>query len=365
VTAPAPPRTVGQPRATPASPGDTIALAVVLAATLVIPLGLRALARFAPASDVPASYLPALEANRTREAFDSKGIDDLRRLQPEFVVIGDSMAGSRLDATRLTVLLDYRTVAPIYHAGTGSAFWYLALKNWVVASQVHPRLVIIPFRDENLTDPMFRVTGRYRANLDRVARVREPVLNEILAMHTRGAWYRAHDTAATLYGSEAIRAWLEPRLVGLPVSLVVRPRSRPRFLDQMNEGVFGLQALRQMNAADMAHPDDESAFDFAANLPRSVLPEMFSVARHGGVKLAFVRVQRRPEAGGPPPQSPALRRYVGDLRAYIESQGGLFADDWGDPDQPLSVYTDGDHVSKDFRERYTELFLRKHPAFFR
>lgn len=361
----APPVPVGRPPAARRSHGETIALAAVLAATFVIPLALRALGGLAPSSDAPASYLPALEASRVREPFETKGIDDLRRLQPEFVVIGDSMAGSRLDATRLTELLDYRTVAPIYHAGTGSAFWYLALKNWVVASQVHPKLVIIPFRDENLTDPMFRVNGRYRGSLDRVARVREPVLNEILAMHTDGAWYRAHDAVDAVYEAAAARAWLEPRLVGLPVSLVVRHRSRPRFLERMNEGIFGLQALRQTSAADMAEAGDESVFDFAANLPRSLLPEMFNVARHGGIRLAFVRVQRRPEAGAPPRQSPALRRYVEDLRHYVEANGGLFADDWGDPDQPLAVYADGDHVLQDFRERYTELFLKKHPAFFR
>ena len=70
-------------------------------------------------------------------------------------------------------------------------------------------------------------------------------------------------------------------------------------------------------------------------------------------------------AGEAARQSPALQRYVNDLRRYIEANGGLFADDWGDPDQPLSIYADGDHVSRDFRERYTELFLRKHPEFFR
>jgi hypothetical protein len=225
--------------------------------------------------------------------------------------------------------------------------------------------VVFFFRDENLTDPMFRVTGGYRANLDRVARDREPVLNEILAMHTRGAWYRVHAALDTLYQHDSTRAWLEPRLASLPVSLVARPRSRPRLLERINEDVFGLQALREMAAADMAQTQDESAFDFKRNLQRSVLPEMFNVARHGGLKLAFVRVQRRPEAGRPPRQSPALQKYVSDLRAYVEAHGGLFADDWGDPDQPLSIYSDGDHLSRDFRTRYTELFLRKHPAFFR
>jgi hypothetical protein len=56
---------------------------------------------------------------------------------------------------------------------------------------------------------------------------------------------------------------------------------------------------------------------------------------------------------------------VRDLRAYLEANGALFADDWGDSDQPLSIYSDGDHVSRDARAGYTERFLKKHPAFFR
>jgi hypothetical protein len=331
----------------------------------LVPLGLRALGR-AQASDLPESYLPALEARRAREeAFDSNVIVDLRSLQPEFVLIGDSMAGSRVDATHLSVLLNYRGVAPLYYAATGPAFWYLALKNWVVASQVHPKLVIIFFRDENLTDPMFRVTGPYRASLDRVAHDREPALNDILKARTLGGWYPVHDAIASVYRTREARAWLEPLLTSTTVSLSVRPRARARLLARMNEQLFALDALRQMASADMTQAEDEEAFDFARNVRRSVLPAMFDVARHGQIGLAFVRVQRRPDKDGPPRQSPALVRYVRDLRRYIESEGGSFADDWGDPDQPLSIYADGDHVSRDFRERYTELFLRKHPEFFR
>jgi hypothetical protein len=293
-----------------------------------------------------------------------KVIVDLQTMQPEFVLVGDSMAGSRVDATHLTILLNYRTVAPIYYAASGSAFWYLALKNWIVASQVRPTLVVFFFRDENLTDPMFRVSGSYRAGLDRVAHEREPVLNEILAMHTQGAWYRVHAALDSIYRYDAVRAWVEPGFTSFPVSLVVRPRSRSQLLEKMNTELFGLQALRRMAAADMEHAD-EAAFDFARNMPRSVLPEIFNVARHGGIRLAFVRVQRRPEGGKPPVQSPALQRYVKDLKAYVEANGGLFADDWGDPDQPLSMYSDGDHISPDFRVKYTDQFLRKHPEFFR
>jgi hypothetical protein len=84
-----------------------------------------------------------------------------------------------------------------------------------------------------------------------------------------------------------------------------------------------------------------------------------------GIRVAFVRVQRRPAPNGPPPQSPALQEYVRKLRAYLEAHGAIYHDDWGDPDQPLQVYEDGDHVTKAFRRTYTELFFRKNPEIFR
>jgi hypothetical protein len=86
---------------------------------------------------------------------------------------------------------------------------------------LHPHLVIIFFRDENLTDALFRVTGPYRIGLDRVAHDREPALNRILAIHTRGAWYRVHDALAAvrLVASQAC-------LCGLLVAVILALHSR-------------------------------------------------------------------------------------------------------------------------------------------
>jgi hypothetical protein len=365
VTAAADPSHASNVNARAARTAQVLALVAVLAGTLAVPLGLRAVYRFSPAAGAPPSYLPALEPTRVREMpFDANVAADLRSLEPEFIFVGDSMVGSRIDPAYLSSLLGDRIVAGIFHTATGSAFWYLALKNWIVPSLTRPKVVFFFFRDENLTDPMFRVTGPYRPNLDRAARDREPVLNEILAMHTQGPWFRVHGALEDVYRQDAVRSWLEPGLAQLPVSLVARPKARPRLLERINEEVFALQALRQMAPADMAQADDE-AYDFQRNLPRSILPEMLKVARRGGVGLAFVRVQRRPEGNKPPPQSPALQRYMRDLKAYLEANGAFFADDWGDPDQPLSIYADGDHISREGRRPYTEQFLRKHPAFFR
>ena len=110
---------------------------------------------------LPPTYLPALEGPRERGAFASFRITDLQVLQPGYVVIGDSMAGTRIDERRL-IELTRSQVAPLLQPGSGSAFWYLAVKNWVIASGVRPRLILIFFRDTNLTDVMFRLDEQFR-----------------------------------------------------------------------------------------------------------------------------------------------------------------------------------------------------------
>jgi hypothetical protein len=65
----------------------------------------------------------------------------------------------------------------------------------------------------------------------------------------------------------------------------------------------------------------------------------------------------------PPPQSDALKRYVADLKAWIEANGGIFHDDTGDPEQTLDLYEDGDHFGN--RRRYTEILRKRFDPLFR
>jgi hypothetical protein len=76
-------------------------------------------------------------------------------------------------------------------------------------------------------------------------------------------------------------------------------------------------------------------------------------------------VQRRPRPDGPPAQSEALQAYVRDLAAYVRAGGGYFHDDWGDPEQTLAIYEDGDHIARNSRIFYTELFFRRNQDLFR
>jgi hypothetical protein len=327
-------------------------LLLAAAALLLIPLGLRAANRLAAAPHLEPSYLPAIDGPRERLPFEADRIPALAGMNPTWVVIGDSMAGSRIDPALLSRLTGGVT-APLLYAGSGPAWWYLALKNWVIPSGIAPRAVIIFFRDTNLTNVMFRIDATWA--LDTAARDREDELNAVVARRRGTAFYQVRDGIDRLYEASAARRWAEPAVNEWPARAIFPSRrQRSAFLAHLNER-FGLAHLRPMDAADMQATEDREA-DFDRYVEDSTLPLLLRDAKAAGLTLLLVRVQRRPLHGRPPDQSAALRRYIASLYRYVEARGGVFMDDTGDPAQTLDMYEDGDHLSREGRRRYTEMF---------
>ena len=343
---------------------QALSLIVVIAAAVVLPLGLRAINRVLPGADGHASYLPTIETPRPREPFDEAGAAAMREAQPEFVVVGDSMAGVRIDPRHLSRFTG-RSVAGLFQQGSPVAFWYLQLKNMVVENGLNKvRGAVIFFRDDQLTTQV-QVTGPI---LDRVAKDYEPELDRVLAAHRLGRFSGVHRAARAVYQFDLTRVWLEPRFNRLPSTVALRasadPVPRPdELLERINTEMFAIDKLRNFEAADLPQAQEEF-LDFRANVDRSLLPEIFRLADRAKIRLAFIRVQRRPTESGPPPQSEALTRYLEALREYVTARGAYYHDDRGDPNQPLSVYADGDHLRPDQRLPYTERFARAHAAFF-
>ena len=335
-----------------------LSLILVVAGTLVVPLGLRAVNGALPGAAVRDSYLPSVETPRPREPFDQESADAVRAAQPNFVVIGDSMAGIRIDPRQLSRLTNTGVVG-LYQQGSPVAYWYLALKNLVAENGLQNiRGAILFFRDDQLTTQVQVSPG----SLDRVARDHEPELDRVLAADKLGAFSSVHRAARAAYQYDRTRLWLEPLITRWPAEVVEGPRA-PEFLEALNNRVFALDQLRRFEASDLA-VSSEDALDFHANVDRSLLPEILRVAAEHDIRLAFIRVQRRPAPDGPPPQSDALKKYVDDLKGYLIANGAYYHDDWGDAEEPLSLYADGDHLTAAGRVRYTELFAERHARFF-
>jgi hypothetical protein len=350
---------------TPPEPSQSrlpaVQLIIAIALTLAVPAAIRFAPGAAAAGTVPRlPYLPALEGRR-ENAFHAHRIGELQRLDPGYVVIGDSMAGTRIDEHVLGRLTG-RPVAPLLQAGSGPAFWYLAMKNWVIASGIRPRVVFIFFRDTNLTDTMFRLDEQFGWSLDSVATdAVETELNAAVTASLQGPLSSLQRLVESAYPTDGVRRRLEPAVSRAPVTWVTSSRRRQaELMSQANER-FSLDHLRAMEAADF---EADAVPDFDDVVGRSVLPLLLRDANAAGFQLCLVRVQRRPVDGQPPRQSRALRRYVDGLRAYVAAHGGVLHDDTGDPDMTLDMYADGDHIARAAKARYTTLFYeRMRPLF--
>lgn len=322
---------------------------------VLLPLGIRAANAVRGLTALSATYLSAIEGPRARRPFDPAPIADLARMNPAYVVIGDSMAGSRIDPALLTRLTGQR-VAPLEYAGSGTAWWYLVLKNWVVPSGIHPRRVFVFFRDTNLTDVLFKIDATWA--LDSAAHDREPELNALVARREGRTFYGIDSAVERLYEASEARQSVDAEVTEWPARAIFPyRREQSAFLDGLNTR-FGLDHLRRMDAADMRATEDSDA-NFDAFIGTSPLPLMLDDARRAELSLCFVRVQRRPLDGRPPDQSSALRRYMTKLRGYIEGRGGELWDDTGDPAETLDMYVDGDHLSPEGRRRYTVRFAAR------
>jgi hypothetical protein len=139
------------------------------------------------------------------------------------------------------------------------------------------------------------------------------------------------------------------------------PSARLRFENVIEENFN--ENFRRDLAADIGEAEAEADVDFGRDLPSSVLPLIMDLAQQHQLTVCFVRVQRRPVGNQPPPQSPALLKYVADFRAWATAQGAYFHDDTGDPEMTLDLYEDGDHVLD--RIRYTRIFRRRLDPLFR
>jgi len=62
---------------------------------VVVPLGLRAVDRAVRPPDAAPSYIPSVETPRARSPFDSGAVASLREAANDYILIGDSMAGTR------------------------------------------------------------------------------------------------------------------------------------------------------------------------------------------------------------------------------------------------------------------------------
>lgn len=299
-----------------------------------------------------------------KRAFDARPLQRVRSVRPDFVVIGNSMAGTRINERTLNQVLAPRRAVSITYGGSRAAVWYLVFKNYVVASGVRPQRVIIFFRYQELTELTYRDTGFDQIQIEHASPDFDPVVEAKLFPPPSDPVKRLGWELGKLVPISRLRAavgdhtqlWFDEISTGLGAEPDLKKRR------QLVNAPFALERLRGAPAA--AASAGAAVFDFASTVNGSFLPELLSLSKSSGIPLAFVRIRPRSVAEGTP-ESPEMKTYVAELERYIEARGAMFVDMSGAAWESAELYKNGDHIGPRYHAQYTRLFVENLPELFR
>jgi len=298
-------------------------------------------------------------------SFDARPLAELRASKPRYVLIGNSMLGSRIDPKLLAREIG-EPVGFLMRNGSASAVWYLLLKNYVAAADLGDCNVAIFFRETTLTQPRLRLWRR--AALRAVSRQDDPEFDEILAVRGNSWQERLRRAALTWADPDGWRSSFRNAVnrSALPRNPKIAGFDTTEANVQRVNAVFALDDLRPADDDDeLIESGDLARFDFEANVGGSFLPHMLDLADEHGFKLWFIQVKRRPRRNDlPRDTASALDEYTRALRSYVEGRNAGLIDLRGSSRISVDLFGRRDHIARDHRDDYTQMFPELAAAMF-
>lgn len=278
--------------------------------------------------------------------------------RPHLVVIGNSLIERGIDFEQLSAASGLRALR-MSSGGSGSALWYLFLKNEILAAEHPPGYVAIVFRDNTFSVPNLSVEGKYAAIIDQYAGAEEPLLDQLAYLNylSPGQRFLEQNIAWFRY-NPAVRDWLldsfrTPLVSGLfkvdrlTIDDAVNRAFSPEKLDPA-------LATRIQQAADPVAEQLSANYDLYPNLDATFLPPLIDLATQHGIQLIFVHYRARHYVEYPD-RSATNDAYIADLRAYVEERGVIFVDFAHDERLTIEHFAEGDHLNGDGRILFTDM----------
>jgi hypothetical protein len=296
----------------------------------------------------------------SKRAFNRQPLERLRADHPSIVLIGDSLVHAAIDPKVLQKELGNGKVDMIWRGGASSAAWYLSLKNYVVASEVHPHWVCIFFTYDLLTNAAFRTTATYRAFLESLMHGRDPVYQEVLGdPSARETW--PQQIVSWIYPLNDRRHHYQEKISRFAFRTEATVGPKIKGLPRRVNEIFDVARLRRETLPQTPEAVAARPLVFSANPKENFLPHIVATAKQAGIPLCFVRVRPNPGPDNEFKPTPELRRYVAQLRNWIEAQGCVFIDTTENKQFTPDMYLrpDDDHIGPWAKERATKIYAQE------
>jgi hypothetical protein len=287
-------------------------------------------------------------------------IEAVSAKSPDLMIIGDSVSEG-VDADVLAKrfnLKTYRLSIP----GSGSAVWYLTIKNVIPASSHPPKYLVIVFRDTLLTVPSYRTTGRYFGLVDDFAGRREPLVTQLAYINQMSPLEQMAEQYFPLYSVRLkIRDGMDQRVRYTAPAMLFN--CSIECTDEAINSIFGKERVDVVALNQAVEDAGQTLYapamlDFDGQVDRSFLPAMLELAKENNITLIFVRTKTLifPEYTSEPF---ALRSYIQSLNSYVTQRGAYFLDFAHDARIKDTYFSDGLHFNAKGKEVFTQILANK------
>jgi hypothetical protein len=198
-----------------------------------------------------------------KAAFDARPLQRVRARRPDFVVIGNSMAGTRMHERMLNEVLAPRRAVTLTYGGSRAAVWYLILKNYVLASGVRPTRVLIFFRYQELTELTYRESGLDRVQIENASPERDEVVYAKLFPAPRQPMKRLAWELGRFAPIDRLRLWASDHTLAFfdSATTLFVDEPDPKQRHRQVNAPFALERLRGATAAATASQAPATDFE--------------------------------------------------------------------------------------------------------
>jgi len=271
----------------------------------------------------------------------------LRPLKAEIALLGNSMLGRGIDNDLFRNLIRNKAIL-IGPGGAASAWYFLVVKNILSRQDIKPKVIVLFFRDYDLTLPTYRVNDNFKYRIDLLCTINEAVLDKKA--------YLANYSKIEL---GLLKYW----------PLYQRRKDFKAFMDstikaKTAKSVFGYSKIQSDQAIDKVFADakmvqsiltkfqnnyEEELLvkpqNFNEILNTTFLPNMVQICQNTGIQLVLLRVKKRNYLDPKYKENEALTKYFEDMKVYLKQHEIPLIDFSHDTRLNESHYADGDHLN--------------------
>jgi hypothetical protein len=279
----------------------------------------------------------------------------INEVEPEILLLGNSVIVNGLDGSQFESETGRRTLHFAFN-GAASAYYYLILKNIIVPSQTPPRIVLLFFIDNWLTEPDLMVSGGpYLSIIDEVAGSNEQVLLKKAYLNSMDPLVSYLNSHVAFFGErQTLKQRLDNRvkyplpdwMLGCGKTCLDSALDEAFYYEKMLPGVDYSESSRDVWSG--------AQWDFNARLEASFLPDILEVARQNGIQLVLVR-EKNSRFMSQAEETRDMRSYFNELQGYLQREGVPLLDFAHDPALTVEMFHDQMHLNLSARPIFTHL----------